>query len=244
MLTSATIEVIDRYWSSFFGCPRQTLYGRGTVVLAHVGLADYRGIFAFLRGESLLVSIPADLLDAVGPRVQRWLPGDLLDEDRLRHDIGYPVERIVGPAFIGYTDATVFEPASRVGVRALGRQDVPALAALRAVCTPLEWEHGGSQLEDRPVMGVYAEGRLVTVAGYQLWDVVIAHISVITHPQHRGRGYGRAAVSRLTEEVLAGGLVPQYRTLEANRSSVAIARVLGFEHYATSVAARLSSHAT
>jgi predicted GNAT family acetyltransferase len=85
---------------------------------------------------------------------------------------------------------------------------------------------------------------LVAVAGYTVWGDVIAHIAVITHPQYRGQGYGRAVVSRLTEEVLRQGLVPQYRTLEANQPSMAIARTLGFAYYATTVAVRLKPDAT
>jgi hypothetical protein len=51
-------------------------------------------------------------------------------------------------------------------------------------------------------------------------------------------------VSGLTGEVLKRGLVPQYRTLEANKSSMAIARALGFELYATTVAVRLTPGGT
>jgi predicted GNAT family acetyltransferase len=69
-------------------------------------------------------------------------------------------------------------------------------------------------------------------------------MAVITHPQHRGHGYGRAVVSRLTEEALHQGLGPQYRTLEANAPAMAIAHTLGFMHYATTVAVRLKPDAT
>jgi predicted GNAT family acetyltransferase len=85
---------------------------------------------------------------------------------------------------------------------------------------------------------------LVAVAGYTVWGDVIAHVAVITHPQYRRPGYGRTVVSRLTEEVLRRRLVPQYRTLEANQPSIAIAHALGFAHYATTVAVRLKPDAT
>jgi predicted GNAT family acetyltransferase len=112
----------------------------------------------------------------------------------------------------------------------MGQQDITG------ACSDLEWEHGGSQLGDRPVVGEYSSDQLVAVAGYQLWGGEITHIYVITHPQHRRKGYGKSVVSRITDEVLNQGLVPQYQTLEDNVSSMAIAGSLGFERYATTVA--------
>jgi predicted GNAT family acetyltransferase len=66
-----------------------------------------------------------------------------------------------------------------------------------------------------------------------------SHIAVITHPDFRGRGYGRSAVAHLAARALAAGLLPQYRTLVANHSSIHVAQSLGFELYATSMAVRL-----
>jgi len=163
----------------------------------------------------------------------------VLQEVLFQRLVGLPIELVVGPAFVGYTDALAFRPDSASSTRILESQDVRAFADLRAACHALEWEHGGCQLGSQPVVGAYAGGRLVAVAGYELWGNAIAHIAVITHPQYRGQGYGKAVVSRLTAEVLRQGLVPQYQTLETNTASLAIARGLGFERYATTVAVRL-----
>jgi GNAT superfamily N-acetyltransferase len=68
----------------------------------------------------------------------------------------------------------------------------------------------------------------------------IAHIAVVTHPGFRGHGYARTVVSTLTEIALGRTFVPQYRTLEANAPSIAVARRLGFLQYATSLAVRFT----
>jgi RimJ/RimL family protein N-acetyltransferase len=68
----------------------------------------------------------------------------------------------------------------------------------------------------------------------------LLHIGIITHPDVRGQGYGRAVVSAISAYGLAADLVPRYQTLAANTPSVAIARALGFTHYATTLAVRLS----
>lgn len=83
-------------------------------------------------------------------------------------------------------------------------------------------------------------GWLSALAGYDLWGKSVAHICIITHPACRGRGHGRAAVSELTRLVLARRLIAQYRTLDGNAPAMAIAAVLGFERYATTVWCRLN----
>jgi RimJ/RimL family protein N-acetyltransferase len=86
--------------------------------------------------------------------------------------------------------------------------------------------------------GVFKGHKLAALASYQIWGEQIAHIAIVTHPAFRGQGYATAAVSSLTQTVLGRTLVPQYRTLEGNAPSIAVARRLGFEHYATSLAIR------
>ena len=86
---------------------------------------------------------------------------------------------------------------------------------------------------------MYVGRELVALAGYQVWGGDLAQIAIITHPHHRGHGYAGAAVSKLTEIVLAQGLVPQYQTLDCNRPSIQVAHKLGFVRYGTSMAVRL-----
>jgi predicted GNAT family acetyltransferase len=69
---------------------------------------------------------------------------------------------------------------------------------------------------------------------------MIAHISIITHPDHRGLSLGRSAVAHLAGRAIAAGLLPQYRTLESNQASMRVAELLGFRSYATSVSIRLN----
>ena len=93
-----------------------------------------------------------------------------------------------------------------------------------------------------PLFGVFDTSReLTALASYEAWNRRIAHISIVTHPRHRGRGSGRAAVALAAQHALAAGLVPQYRTLRANTASMAIANRLGFVEYGFSVYVRMQS---
>lgn len=236
MLSNHTIE---SYWASYLGLPREALSGAQTLVVSHAGLEDYHGLFAFLRHSLLVLSVPPRLLDHWRPRAADWTHDDVMQEDRLLSLVGDAAERVIGPAFVGYTDHDNFQPAHSDAVRLLGPQDAAAFAALQAACDSQDWDHGGSELGGQPVMGTFAGAQLAAVAGYSLWGDRIAHLSVVTHPQFRGQGHGRAVISGLTAEVLRRGLVPQYRTLAANTPSMVLARGLGFASYATTVAVRL-----
>ncbi len=85
--------------------------------------------------------------------------------------------------------------------------------------------------------GVFAGDRLLAFASYEVWDRALAHMSVVTHPEHRGRGFAKTAVAQLAQHALISGLIPQYRTLVSNKPSLRVAAALGFHSLATSVAA-------
>jgi GNAT superfamily N-acetyltransferase len=170
---------------------------------------DGPSIFVFAR-HGAIVSVPAAVGDGV----------------------------IVGPAFIGYADAKTFADPGETGARLLDDADAAAVAQLRGACDPTQWEHGGASAASTCV-GVFAGATLAALASFELWGARIAHISIVTHPAFRSRGLGRAAVAGATRVALERNLVAQYRTLLANVPSMAIARDLGFQRYALTLAIRL-----
>lgn len=152
---------------------------------------------------------------------------------------GIAADRVVGPAFIGYLDEATFAGDEDAEARLLDDSDADATEALRVACEPLAWEHGGPSHAVAAV-GVFHGATLAALSSYEIWSERIAHIGIVTHPAHRGGGLGTAAARAMTRIALARGLVAQYRTLLANAPSMAIARRLGFERYATTVSIRFS----
>ena len=131
----------------------------------------------------------------------------------------------------------------RGALSAVRPDDLLALKALRKACTDKDWEFGGSDLSERPLAGQFSDNVLTAIASYVIWAGDIAHISVVTHPDFRGLGYGKGVVSAITEVAISRALIPQYRTLLANTASMGIAQSLGFRHHATSLAVRTSNAA-
>ncbi|HEX6288309.1 MAG TPA: GNAT family N-acetyltransferase [Herpetosiphonaceae bacterium] len=239
-LADATIAAVDDYWASFFGCAPTIFATSATTVVPHVGLGDYRGLWLFRRRATLIVSVPPGRLEH-DRALFGTAPTTLFDDlPAIRACIEAPIERVLGPAFVGYADAMTFRPVSRPEARLLTTSDWAAFEFLRQSCPALDWEHGGTKLGAQPVAGCFAGALLASVAGYERWGERIAHIAVVTHPGYRGHGYGRAVVSALSRVALEQGLIPQYRTLMSNSPSLAVGAALGFLPYAESIAVRLA----
>jgi GNAT superfamily N-acetyltransferase len=230
--------IATRFWAGHLGCSEKELFSKPQRIVTHGrDFTGYDGVFALFRGSASIVSVPPEQEAVI--RVQLSAQNGSVSPLLLATMLADIAGLIIGPAAIGYAP-TVSLPSHPV--RDLGPGDLEARDALRQACTPQEWEHGGGAKED-PACGVFVEGRLAALASYEVWGRAIAHISIVTHPAHRRHGYGRSAVAHIARRALACGLLPQYRTLESNRPSMHIARSLGFQIYARSMAIRLRTPA-
>ena len=235
--------IADDWWARDFACSSADLRPTRTHVQRHVGaLLDNPGIWILVAGGAPLVSLPSDATDVLVEKAQSWSSSDVADTPKLHRQLAplcsRPVEKILGPAFIVYgsadsldlRDARFARPSPSPG----------AIAKLQAVCQSEEWNHGGSEPHPQRTFGVLDQfNELLALSGYKVWNEAIAHIAIVTHPEHRGRGLGRSAVALAAQHALSAGLVPQYRTLRQNAPSMNIARRLGFIEYGFSVYVRL-----
>jgi GNAT superfamily N-acetyltransferase len=238
-LSGATVAAIDGYWAGFFGCDPAILSVPATTVVPHVGLGDYHGLWLFRRYDTLIVSVPPARLEHDRAAFGSLPAARYADLPTIYACIAAPIERVVGPVFVGYADSTTFQPVASPGARLLSAGDQQAFERFQQACPALDWEHGGSRLGSSPLVGCFVDGALVALAGYELWGERIAHIAVVTQPTARGHGFGKQVVSALAAVALEHSLIPQYRTLLSNTASLAIGAALGFQPYAESLAVRL-----
>jgi GNAT superfamily N-acetyltransferase len=231
------IDIAASYWAAHFGVPCHLLFTEPLSIISHAGeLEEYHGIFALSRNGARLISLPSEYAESLRPIVLNLSSNFSLED--LARALRPIASAVIGPAFIGYTD-DISQPSHPA--RALTLEDATAVDSLRAACGETEWERGGSNISVNPASGVFIGDKLAALAAYEVWGGTIAHISVITHPEHRGRGFGTAAVTHLSARALAAGLLPQYRTLDGNQPSIRLAKSIGFVRYATSLAIRLHS---
>jgi GNAT superfamily N-acetyltransferase len=238
--TTASLDAVVAFWAAHLGCSEVQLSRPGTSVVRNgPGLASFRGATVVFRPPACVLAVPADWYEPVASRVGHRPPSEVFDTAVLRQVFGAAVDRVVGPAWLGYADASDVRPAARMGTRLLTGQDLPELQRLAAACGPTAWEHSGIDPARPPVFGCFA-GEVLAAAGMlERWGDRLWQVGIVTHPGYRGRGYGKAVVSAMTAHGLAIGGVLQYRTLQANLPSIGIARALGFQRFALTLAVRL-----
>ncbi len=229
----ASRRIIDAYWAADVGLDVASFRAPGFVAAPAAEPAERPAFFVFAHGETVIVQAPHKVpLPAPPATPASWL-------DPAWWAVAWPhPQQAIGPAWLGFADAGDLKRVDLGGARPLTAGDHAALEALAAEVEPWAWEHAGIAPEGRQ-LGVLVGGAIVSVAQILVWGERLGHVGIVTHPAHRGKGYARAAVAFATRVGVADGLVMQYRTLAANTASVAVARRLGFEHVATTLAIRI-----
>jgi len=241
MTTPASLHAVVAFWAAHLGCRDVQLTRPGTSVVRNgPGLAGYRGATAFLRPPACVLAVPEDWYGQVTSRLGRRPPAEVFDVALLAQVFGAAVDRVVGPAWLGYADASDHRPAPTRGTRLLRSKDHAQLRRLAAACGPTAWEHSGIDPGRPPVFGCFAGDTLAAAGMLEPWGERLLQVGIVTDPAYRGRGYGKAVVSTMTAHGLTLGGVVQYRTLEANLASIGISRSLGFQPFARTLAIRLT----
>lgn len=145
---SSITAIADEWWARDFACSSTELRPSRTRVQQHAGaLLDNPGIWILVAGGAPLISLPSDAMNVLADLAQSWSVSDVADAAGLQSQLvsvcNLPVDKILGPAFIGYgsSDSLDFRDAQ------LAQQfsSPEAIGRLQAACLPDEWDHGGSQ---------------------------------------------------------------------------------------------------
>ncbi len=244
MPSAEHLAVVDAYRAYQLGVPAAALREPGVLVVPHgEGFIGYAGVYALRSGASLVISAPDAVRDAVSAVVDGRAAGEAFDARLLADALGGRVERLVGPAWIGYADAGDARGGDGGAARLLGDADAGALLSLRDACDPTEWEHGGIDPAVAPIFGMYQGGALIAAASWKEHGERIRHVGFVTHPAHRGRGYGRVVAAAITAHGVGPGAIMQWQTLLSNEPSLAVGRALGYQHRFDSLALRLRADA-
>ena len=234
---------IDAYWSRHLGVPAAALQRSGVVVTPHAELGDYRGVWFFVRGDSAVVSAPAEWVPRLEDQCGSIAAEELLSHTSARRILGPAAGQIVGPSFQGWLPADHFRPIASDGVRRLAESEGEFIRALQASCSHEEWEHAGINPARADVWASFQGTQVVALGQLRSRPGNAVDPCIITHPEHRGAGHGLRLVSAMLERALTKDQLILYQTLMSNVPSVSLARYLGFDQYATLLAVRLGSEA-
>ncbi len=190
------------------------------------------GFYAVAIGPACVVLAPPELHDAFAA----LSPAALVDPEVVTRAL--PARSaLIGPALVAYASEVAQilpEPAQLADARA------PALVALRSSVSADEWRHANLDAASGAIFVARERGTAIAASGAETLLSEVAHIGVVTHPAHRKRGHGRRVVAACARAAEQAGRLAQYQTLAANLPALAVARSLGFEPLATTLAARWS----
>jgi RimJ/RimL family protein N-acetyltransferase len=188
-------------------------------------------------GAGAGIAIPPHLWDAVAA-VHAAHPGNhLLSGADFQAAWGQPAARI-GHFALYMLDRALFRPFtpdSRYTVRALTAADAAAFAAFQARCSAPDLEESDISLEQEAPYGVFDGDRMVAGTSTYMW-VGLVDVGVLTDPDYRRQGLGKAAVSAACAHSVndpAESRIVCYRHGLNNAGSRRIAESLGFSFYAT-----------
>jgi len=239
MFTAST-ELLKQHWFGELGATVNDFKGKNITVTTHgASLIGYAGAIAFKRQESWVLSVPAEIVEDVRKRAQRLTIETLFSRDALSSFFGTAVERIIGPAWIGQITPQGFSPCHSDKVRLLAKSEWVAFDSFITQNDPLEVEHSALVSAREPTVGVFYEGHLAAAASYELLEGLVAHIGVLVTKKLRAKGFGKQALSLITQIALDKNLGIQYQTLKQNVAAVSAAKALGFEEFAETFAIRL-----
>lgn len=174
--------------------------------------------------EHTVLSGPAQVLrDA-----RRFEDDELADERRLleisrRHAEG---ARSLGAAQLLYAEEPPVLDAAQRGAVSFDPAHVQAVLA----ASPAD-DVQAAGIADAPWRAALVHEDTATVlgaAGRELWAGMLAHLGILTVPDQRRSGVGRALAAVEAEEAFTEGLIPQWRARTESIGSLRIAAALGF----------------
>jgi RimJ/RimL family protein N-acetyltransferase len=238
MIASDTRKKVDAFWADYFGASPADLNGKKTLVFPHKALESYDGVLVFRHADACLVSVPENTPDIERERLRKATPDQAFEPDFLARNFVVWKDRVSPPAWVGVCDPADFKDAPSAA-RLLAKSDEDAVGRLAEGCGETAWTQSKLALEREHNFGLFEGRDLVAASGYLVMGNALAYVGVITHPQHRGKGHARKVAAASIRNAFERGLVPMWRTPHANEAAIALAKSLGFSHYASTRDVRL-----
>jgi predicted GNAT family acetyltransferase len=119
------------------------------------------------------------------------------------------------------------KPKGRVDAVLLTADDVPEILELVSLAQPGPFL--SRTIEMGRYIGIRQDGQLVAMAGERVHLPGYCEISAVcTHPEYRGRGYGSALTTMVTEEIIARKEIPILHLAPSNEVAMKLYKKLGF----------------
>ncbi len=211
------VEDVWRSWSRLAGL---SVHDNLQVVVDPESPLGPKGWIAILAvGPNVAASIPrAELKDPVFEALTGLNPDEATTSEVVARRLP-PARATLGPAALFYPPPG-FTPAGEEQVTAAAGAEIAELCA--AVEADELDESGLSHIESPVFVSRAVDGAVTAACGYRTWSNGVAHLSALTHPDHRRQGHGHRAGSRAIRHAVDHGLLPQWRARPAPSQRLAL----------------------
>ena len=224
-MTVSSTDILDRYYAGELGCSPSDLNSGKLVIVTsdHREIRFAKGtplpLFSLAKGNGAVIS--------VRPGLEKAVETALDNASSLNTDACDTVERIVNPLVnvrMWFRGNRLFCEQSSF----IDQQDGTV------ECVTHTDEHARSlhQKWNGEVFGQIVDDIVVLWAAVKPLSDVAWDLSIETHPDYRGHGYAKSAVSAAVKFIFENGKLATWGTDRTNIASLNTARSLGFQNYA------------
>jgi GNAT superfamily N-acetyltransferase len=222
-------------WAECFDVTVEALYRPGTELIAEEQFTGSGGVHIWHIGEHAFARMDPTCEPVVQRVLARLAAPAALTGDHLKAALAPAQIREIEDNLMLYLYPPDFRPVLApppFTIRKLSESDAAALDALKKGCAEQEVEEGEVSVEDEIGFGCFQDDRMVAIAtGFRLTGFM--DIGVLTHPDFRRKGLGKAVVSALCNGCIETDVIAQYRCMTTNTGSRNLARALNFHRYFT-----------
>ena len=229
-------QVVYGYWARRFGINYDDINRLGTSIIEEEDLINTGKVIIYTIDKRVVVRIDPSLVKELSISEKHY-KNSLLDTAELSNLLnknGYKVKEksTLLDCYLDPKDFVEFKPEDKFIARELNIDDDKAyMDSFFGVCSEEDLDKADIFLDNLdPVnFGIFHESQLVAYASSRYWENTIADIGVLIHPKYRGKGLGKAVVSKLCNWCIENQVVPMYRVFDYHIYSLRIPQSLGFE---------------
>jgi RimJ/RimL family protein N-acetyltransferase len=215
------VEAARQAWSRLAGIPLRD--GLQVVVDPESPLGP-RGWIAILAvGPTVAASVPRPELQKPVIAGLTGLAGDEATTPDVVVQRLPSARTTLGPAALFYPP-----PGFTAASQQTAELSLQELAGLLAAVDANDLDESGmAHIESPAFVSRSSDGAVVAACGYRRWPNGVAHVSALTHPDHRRQGHGRRAATVAISHAVEHELLPQWRArpLASQRLALALGLV-------------------
>lgn len=226
-------HTIYQNWMGYFGCPVETAQRSGTTLLPESKYDGDKVIALWYIGKHTLVQLDPAYFPQLEKLVKE-LPANIsLSGEQIEAAWGKDALLTREDEALNYLfpqNLPDYLPKPPFELRQLSEADEKAMSTLNAANSQEDVEESFVEVTHLVAFGCFLENQLVAAASaYERTGFL--DIGVLTHPEFRKKGLGKAVVGGLCNWASKNGMIAQYRHHAVNTRSEHVAKSLNFQMY-------------